>query len=59
MKSLQAEYAELLLTKKKAYATYKSTKKDKQEILRAKENIYCILDIKEEKKIKEKSQEER
>ena len=59
IKSLQAEYAVLLSTKKKAYATYKTTKKDMQEILRAKENVDRILDIKEEKKVKEKSQEAR
>ena len=59
IKSLQAEYAQLLSAKKKAYATYKTTKKDMQEILRAKENVDRILDIKEEKKVKEKSQEAR
>ena len=52
IKSLQAEYAVLLSTKKKAYATYKITKKDMQEILRAKENVDRILDIKEEKRSK-------
>ena len=45
IKVLQAEYAELLSAKKKAYATYKSTKKDMQEILRAKENVDRILDL--------------
>ncbi len=59
MKSLHGEYAELLSAKKKAYVIYKSTKKDMQEILRAKENVDRILELKEEQKGKEKTQEAR
>lgn len=59
MKSLHGEYAELLSAKKKAYVTYKSTKKDMQEILRSKENVDRILELKQEQKGKEKTQEAR
>ncbi len=59
IKTLQAEYAELLSTKKQAYGMYKQTKKEMQDILRAKENIDRMLEVEHDKTNKEKSQNER
>lgn len=59
IKILQAEYAELLSTKKQAYGIYKQTKKEMQDILRAKENIDRMLEVEHDKTNKEKSHNER
>lgn len=59
IKILQAEYAELLATKKQAYGIYKQTKKEMQDILRAKENIDRMLEVEHDKTNKEKSHNER
>ena len=59
VKTLQAEYADLLSEKKKAYGQYHSAKKDMQDILTAKANIDRLLGLEQEQKTKEKSQEQR
>lgn len=43
IKSLQAEYTELLSEKKKDYAEYVKAKKDMQEVLTAKANVDRLL----------------
>ena len=59
VKTLQAEYAELLSQKKKAYGHYHVAKKEMQDILTAKANIDRLLGLEQEQKAKEKSQEQR
>ena len=59
VKTLQAEYDELLLQKKKAYGQYHAAKKEMQDILTAKANIDRLLGLEQEQKEKEKSQEQR
>ena len=59
VKTLQAEYAELLSQKKKAYGQYHAAKKEMQDILTAKANIDRLLGLEQEEKAKEKSQEQR
>lgn len=59
IKTLQAEYTDLLCTKKQAYGTYKQTKKEMQDILRAKENIDRMLGIERNKISKENAHDER
>ena len=44
VKELNAEYAEVLAEKKKAYAEYREAKKDMQDYLTAKHNIDTFLD---------------
>ncbi|MFI3227855.1 MAG: relaxase/mobilization nuclease domain-containing protein [Clostridia bacterium] len=46
IKSLNEEYYELISFKKKAYLSYKTTRKDMQEIVIAKENIDRMLNVK-------------
>lgn len=50
VKELNAEYAEILAEKKKLYGEYRQTKKDMQEIQRAKYDIDQFLKDDEEKK---------
>ena len=59
VKTLQAEYADLLSEKKKAYGQYHTAKKEMQDILTAKANIDRLLGLEQEEKQKEKSQEQR
>lgn len=59
VKTLQTEYADLLLQKKKAYRQYHAAKKEMQDILTAKANIDRLLGLEQEQKAKEKSQEQR
>jgi len=59
VKTLQAEYTDLLSEKKKAYGQYHSVKKEMQDILTAKANIGRLLGLEQEQKEKEKSQEQR
>ena len=59
IKTLQAEYADLLSEKKKAYGQYHSAKKEMQDILTAKANIDRLLGVEQEQKAKEKSQDQR
>lgn len=59
MKTLQAEYAELLAGKKKAYAEYAAAKKEMQEVLTAKANVDRLLSPESEKPEKEKEQAQR
>lgn len=59
VKVLQAEYAELLAKKNKAYTQYRIAKKEMQDILTAKANIDRLLGLEQEQKSKEKSQEQR
>ena len=59
VKTLQAEYAELLSQKKKAYGQYHTAKKEMQDILTAKANIDRLLGLEQEEKAKEKSEEQR
>lgn len=59
IKTLQAEYVELLSQKKKGYRQYHTAKKEMQDILTAKANIDRLLGLEQEQKEKEKSQEQR
>lgn len=59
IKTLQAEYAELLSQKKKVYGQYHTAKKEMQDILTAKANIDQLLGLEQKQKQKEKSQEQR
>ena len=59
VKTLQAEYADLLSDKKKAYGQYHAAKKEMQDILTAKANIDRLLGLEQEQKAKEKSQDQR
>lgn len=57
VKELNAEYAEVLAKKKAVYLEYRQTKKEMQDMLRAKQNVDAFLreEIKgPEKKRKEK-----
>ncbi|MBM6888659.1 relaxase, partial [Pseudoflavonifractor phocaeensis] len=49
VKELQAEYAKLLEEKKKTYAEYRRSREEMRELLKAKENVDRILNMKEEK----------
>ena len=59
VKTLQSEYDELLLQKKKAYGQYHAAKKEMHDILTAKANIDRLLGLEQKQKQKEKSQEQR
>lgn len=59
MKTLQAEYADLLAEKKKAYAEYAAAKKEKQKVLTAKANVDKLLGSEPEKPEREKEQAQR
>lgn len=59
VKTLQAEYADLLSEKKKAYGQYHAVKREMQDILTAKANIDRLLGLEQEQKAKEKSQDQR
>lgn len=59
IKTLQAEYADLFLQKKKAYKQYHAAKKEMQDILTAKANIDSLLELEQEKKDKDKTQDQR
>lgn len=59
VKTLQAEYMDLLSEKKKAYGQYHAAKKEMQDILTAKANIDRLLGLEQEQREKEKSQEQR
>lgn len=59
IKTLQAEYAELLAGKKKAYAEYAAAKKEMQEVLTAKANVDRLLGAPPEQPEKEKEQAQR
>lgn len=59
VKSLQAEYAELLSAKKKAYAEYVSVKKSMQEVQTAKANVDRLLGYDGLLNEKQKTQEQR
>lgn len=59
VKTLQAEYAELLSAKKKAYAEYVTVKKSMQEVQTAKANVDRLLGYDDLLKEKEKKQEQR
>ena len=59
VKALQAEYAELLANKKKAYGSYHNVKKEMQEVLIAKANIDRLLQSETSEKEKEKPLEQR
>jgi hypothetical protein len=57
VKSLNAEYSELLTAKKSAYAEYTETKKEMRELLVHKANVEYILGLKEQEKTKIRAQE--
>ena len=60
VKELQAEYAKLLEEKKKTYAEYRRSREEMRELLKAKENVDRILNMKEEKQAeKDRNQTER
>lgn len=48
-KELQAEYAELLADKKKAYAEYRRSREEMRELLAAKANVDRLMSMEEEK----------
>jgi len=52
VKTLQAEYADLLSEKKKTYGQYHAAKKEMQDILTAKANIDQLLGLEQEQKAK-------
>ena len=59
-KELQAEYAELLADKKKAYAEYRHSREEMRELLTAKANVDRLLKMDEEQaKEKEKDHGQR
>ncbi len=59
-KELQAEYAELLADKKKAYAEYRRSREEMRELLTAKANVDRLLKMDEEQaKEKEKDHGQR
>ena len=59
-KELQAEYAELLADKKKAYAEYRRSREEMRELLTAKANVNRLLKMDEEQaKEKEKDHGQR
>ena len=59
-KELQAEYAELLADKKKAYAEYRRSREEMRELLTAKANVDRLLKMDEEQaKEKEKAHGQR
>ena len=45
MKDLKIEYDNLLASKKKAYSSYHDVKKEKVEVLNAKQNVELLLDM--------------
>ena len=57
VKSLSAEYAELLAKKKAAYAQYAEAKKEMRELLVHKANVEYILGLEEQEKAKIRAQE--
>ena len=59
VKDLNAEYAEVLATKKKAYAEYRQVKKDMQDYLIAKQNIDAVLHEDERESQKQKSKDDK
>lgn len=52
VKSLNAEYAELLAQKKAAYAEYAEAKKEMRELLVHKANVEYILGLEEQEKMR-------
>lgn len=48
-KELQAEYAELLADKKKAYAEYRRSREEMRELLAAKANVDRLMEMDEER----------
>lgn len=59
LKALDEEYSTILARKKKTYSEYKDVKKEMQDLLTVKQNVDRILNIEDEKKAKEKTQDER
>ncbi len=61
VKSLQAEYAQLLNEKKAAYGEYRQVKRDKQELLTVKMNVDNLLELgsRREKKMQREDATER
>lgn len=57
VKSLNAEYAELLAQKKAAYAEYAEAKKEMRDLLVHKANVEYILGLEEQEKTKIRAQE--
>ena len=54
VKSLQEEYAKLLSEKKAAYAEYRRSREEMQELLTAKANVDRLLKMDEEQKKEQK-----
>ncbi len=59
VKSLDAEYAQLLSQKKKDYVQYQTARKEMQDIQTAKANIDRLLGVEHDQKTNEKTQEQR
>lgn len=57
VKSLQAEYAQLLEEKKKAYGEYRQARDEMRELLTVKANVDRLLDTEEQKTQKENEQD--
>lgn len=59
IKALQTEIDELFAEKNKTYSKYHIAKKEMQDILTAKANIDRLLGLEQDKKVQEKSQDQR
>lgn len=57
VKSLSAEYADLLAKKKTAYAEYAATRKEMRDLLVHRANVAYILGLEEQEKVKTRTQE--
>lgn len=60
IKSLQAEYAELLAEKKKAYGEYRKAREEMRELQTVKANVDRVMGFEDEKRVeKERDQEQK
>ena len=58
VKDLNAEYAELLASKKAAYAEYRKVKEEAQELMIAEQNISTLLEAEKKEQILERTKEQ-
>ena len=59
IKSLQAEYAELLTEKKKAYSEYRKAREEMRELQTVKANVDRVMGFEDEKQVeKERGQKQ-
>lgn len=59
VKSLQAEYAQLLDEKKKAYGEYRQARNEMKELLTVKANVDQVLGVERQETEKEKEHDQR